>query len=73
MIIWGIGLPLLAFMKLYKHNQNNKLYKPKNKKVYGFLFLGYLRKKYWWELVILARKTFILTNVLLMNQISSAV
>ena len=72
-VIWGIGLPFLAFLRLFKLNALDKLYFTKNKQVYGFLFLGYLHKKYWWELVILARKTFILANLVWLSRISTMV
>ena len=40
-ILWGIGLPFLAFIRLFKLNAKEKLYTRKTKKIYGFLFLGY--------------------------------
>ena len=72
-LLWGIGLPIFAFMILFRLNALEKLYLPKNKKIYGFLFLGYLEKKYWWELVVLARKTFILANLIWLSRISTTV
>ena len=59
-ICWGIGFPFLAFLALHKLYATKKLYVMHNKAVYGFLYSGYLTKKYWWELLILARKVLIL-------------
>ena len=41
-IIWGIGLPLLAFTIIHKLHIFKKLDSAKNKEVYGFIFLGYM-------------------------------
>ena len=38
--------------------------------VYGFLYLGYTNKKYWWEIAILARKFAILMTLVWINRIS---
>ena len=72
-LLWGIGLPFLAFMWLFKLNAQEKLYTKKTKKVYGYLFLGYQHKKYWWTLIILARKTLILANLIWLSRISPVV
>ena len=70
LILWGLGLPFMAFYKLKKLN-NQRLLKIKEKKeVYGFLYLGYSRQKYWWELVILSRKVIILIALIWLNRIS---
>ena len=70
LIVWGIGLPVLAFLVLYRAKQNDKLDSLHKKVTYGFLFLGYKRQYYWWELVILARKFFILMTLVWLNRIS---
>ena len=72
-IVWGIGFPAIAFTMLYRLNKKRKLFKPVNKKVYGFLFSGYELKYYWWELVILARKVMILSTLIWLSQISTVV
>ena len=41
-MIWGIGLPLLAFTIIHKLHIFKKLDSAKNKEVYGFIFLGYM-------------------------------
>ena len=40
---------------------------------YGFLYLGYRKDKYWWELVILGRKVAILFNIVWLNNISPSI
>ena len=72
-VLWGIGLPCMAFMILFRLNKAKKLTKKSNKEVYGFLFLGYLPKKYWWELVVLCNKIFILANLIYLNRVSTIV
>ena len=60
-------------MRNLNAKSSQKIVIEKTKRVYGFLFLGYLRRKYWWELIILARKVFILANLVWLNQISTTV
>ena len=60
-------------MILFRLHTNKKLWKKSNKEVYGFLFSGYLPKKYWWELVVLCRKIFVLANLIYLNAISTLV
>ena len=69
-IVWGIGFPFLAFMNIYKLYSARKLWDLEPKQVFGFLFLGYERPKYWWELLILMRKVVILASLIWLNQIS---
>ena len=63
-IVWGLGLPLASFIILFRLNKSHKLDDPGKKKSYGFLYSGYKRSKYWWELVILARKVIVLFTLL---------
>ena len=63
-ILWGLGFPFLAFLTLHRINKVKGLEVLKNKQVYGFLYIGYLPKKYWWELLILARKVTILVTLI---------
>ena len=66
-MLWGLGLPFISFMILYRMNAAKELEKTENMEVYGFLYLGYLREKYLWELIILARKVLILANLIWMD------
>ena len=69
-IIWGIGLPFFAFVRLHKLYNLKRLESTRNQEVYGFLYLGYLPRKYWWGLVILARKVSIMITLIWLNSIS---
>ena len=57
-------------MKLYKKNKLQELDQPKNKAMYGFLYLGFLRRKYWWSIVEIIRKVAILLTNVWVNRIS---
>ena len=72
-LLWGIGLPFMAFRILVKKNKAETLWDQKCMKKYGFLYLGFNRKKYWWSFVILTRKVFILANLIWLSQISTVV
>ena len=69
-IIWGAGLPLVAFFILYKFHQTNEQKSSYNMIKWGFLYLGYLPTKYWWELVILLRKIAIMVTITWLNLVS---
>ena len=54
LILWGIGLPLLAFifiMKNRKHLEDDRV-----KARFQFLLVGYKPNLYYWEFVIMYRK-----------------
>ena len=42
-ILWGIGFPFIAFWTLSRLNKAKRLQNKRNKKMYGFLYLGYTR------------------------------
>ena len=69
-IIWGAGLPLLSFFILYQFHKVNAHRSDNNMIKWGFLYLGYLPQKYWWELVILLRKIAILVAITWLNLVS---
>ena len=55
---WGLGIPLLAYLSL-KANSSS-LNTRATRERYGFLFNGYKLKYYYWEVVIMYRKIFII-------------
>jgi len=54
LIVWGIGIPLFAFTLLNKEKDRLKRLEVKEK--YGFLYNGYRKDFYYWEVVIMYRK-----------------
>lgn len=52
--LWGLAAPILAFLVLFRNTE--KFDQEDFKRSYGFLYLGYSKPKYYWELVILYRK-----------------
>ena len=60
MLIYGLGIPLLAFLLIFKYR--NRLYSSElnternEASSLSFLFLGYKENKYFWEIIILFRK-----------------
>lgn len=57
-IVWSIGIPLGAFLALYINHKD--LNSRENRLKYGFLHNGYVRKYWWWETVVFARKLCVL-------------
>ena len=56
-LVLVIGLPVLAFLKLYKANRVLALsVNPQMMASYGFIFEGYKREYWYWEIVNVGRK-----------------
>lgn len=53
-IVWGIGIPVFAYVLL--RSVRHRLKKLEVKEMYGFLYNGYKREFYYWEVVIMFRK-----------------
>lgn len=56
--VWGFGVPIYIFYKLYGFRKN--LFDEKTKCKYGFLFNGYLHNYYFWDFIILTKKILII-------------
>ena len=54
LVVWGFGIPLFALFLLIK--EKNKLDTVETKQKYGFLFRGYKKRYFYWEIVIMYRK-----------------
>ena len=54
LIIWGLGIPVTVLAMMRK--EEDKLETDKVKQQYGFLYNGYKRHNYYWEIVIMYRK-----------------
>ena len=64
--MWGFGIPLFAFFLLNK--EKSRLHRLEVKEKFGFLYNGYKRVFFYWEIVIMYRK---ITMVLIAGLISS--
>jgi hypothetical protein len=84
LIIWVFGIPLAALVLLVRNKQiilsldsNLELSKVDQHHIktiklkYGFLFNGYRIKTYFWEVVILYRKIFIVMTTVFFSVVSS--
>eukprot|EP01012_Entosiphon_sulcatum_P010851 TRINITY_DN16473_c0_g1_i1.p1 TRINITY_DN16473_c0_g1~~TRINITY_DN16473_c0_g1_i1.p1 ORF type:complete len:2044 (+),score=250.98 TRINITY_DN16473_c0_g1_i1:333-6134(+) len=52
--VYGIGIPVLGFILLRHHKST--LHTHEIVRRYGFLYMGYRRKYYFWEMVVMAEK-----------------
>jgi hypothetical protein len=57
-IVWGLGIPAFAFLLLQK--EKHRLKYPDVKEKYGFLYNGYRKAFYFWEVVIMYRKIMVI-------------
>jgi hypothetical protein len=65
LFIWGILVPGLIFLQLFRNRRNLHIHKIKYR--YGFLFSGYLRKRYFWEFVIIGKKFILVVLTIIMQ------
>ena len=54
LLVWGIGIPLFAFILMTR--EKSTLEKIETKQKFGFLFRGYRLRFYYWEVIIMYRK-----------------
>ena len=59
MIVIGAGVPLVSWWQMRAFYHAKQMHTDRARKRYGFLYKGYERPLYFWELVILLRKTCI--------------
>ena len=57
-LIWGLGIPFYALVKMTK--QREELSSLKLKKQFGFLYKGYKKKFFFWEIIIMYRKIIVI-------------
>ena len=81
--LWVFGIPLFAFLVLYKNKRVLQLMmKPEItqqekdeivqlKMKYGFLFSGYDARTYFWEVIIMYRKILIIATSVFLSTVSS--
>jgi hypothetical protein len=64
MFIWGLGIPAIIYGLMEK--LKNGLDTQKAKIRYGFLYKGYKKDNFYWEIVIMYRKIISLFLVVLL-------
>jgi hypothetical protein len=69
--ILGLGIPAFAFFKMYK--RRNELGKQEVKEMFGFLYNGYKKHAFYWEIVIMYRKICIIFISVFLNKVSKVV
>ena len=68
---WGVGMPMLCLLVLYRNR--NRLGLTELKVRFGFVYNGYEYSKYYWEFVIMYRKLLIITIAVFLANISTSV
>ncbi|CDW86060.1 UNKNOWN [Stylonychia lemnae] len=58
LIVWGLGIPLFGFILLLRDHKSLDSLVTRQK--YGFLYRGFKRRFYYWEIVITYRKIFLI-------------
>lgn len=65
-VVWGLGIPFFAFYLMFR--MRKKLDSVEARAQYGFLFRGYKKEFYYWEIVIMYRKlVFIFISVFVVS------
>ena len=67
LIIWGLGIPAMIYILLSKDRQYLDTDEVKIK--FGFLYTGYKRDNYYWEIIIMYRKILCLFVFVIMSAI----
>lgn len=57
-LVWGIGIPFVWLISLFRSKKNIDLIDTREK--WGFLFSGYKKEYYFWEIIIIYRKVLII-------------
>jgi hypothetical protein len=84
LFLWVIGIPIFALVCLvknriliYKCDEDPKnLSRPEIEEIiqlkykYGFLFIGYNKTQYFWEILIQFRKILLITSTVLLSVVS---
>jgi len=70
-VVWGLGLPTLCLAYLIR--ERNRLGQTTLRLRLGFLYNGYEREKFYWELLILYRKVTIIAITVFLGNVSTYV
>lgn len=80
--VWVLGIPLFAFLVLYKNKRvinlmsKREITKTEHEEIrqlkmkYGFLFTGYEARAYFWEIMIMYRKILIIAASVFLSTVS---
>jgi hypothetical protein len=72
LIIWGIGIPTIAFIMIFQKRNDLNLIETKAR--LGFLYNGYrIPQAYFWEISIMYRKIFIIFIQVFLAQLGKIV
>jgi type IV secretory pathway VirB2 component (pilin) len=66
-LLYGLGIPAIAFAVLYR--RRNSLTKPKNMRVYGFIYSGFKNQWYYWESLVSLRKVGMSIAAIFLSQV----
>jgi hypothetical protein len=67
LILWGIGIPAIVLLMMSK--ESDKLDTVDVKRKFGFLYNGYKRHNYFWEIVIMYRKILCIFVAVFLNRV----
>jgi len=70
-LLWVVALPLVCFGSIVR--KRLVLSKLELQMMYGFLYKGYVRKRFFWEFVILYRKILLVSALVFLASVSAAV
>ena len=86
MIVYGFGIPFLALVLLIRNrkyivpprlynllSKKDKVYEKRTNQKYGFLYLGYKSGTFYWEIVIIYRKVFVVMIAVFFETVSEEV
>ena len=66
--LWGIILPIIIFIILYKNKENLNQFDIRYR--YSFIYRGYDNRSFYWELVVLIRKFLMISVLVFLDRIS---
>lgn len=69
LVIWGAGVPLVMLFIMFK--KKNILYTTEMKTKFGFLYNGYKHRFFYWEIIIMFRKIFLILIQMVILQFGS--
>jgi hypothetical protein len=70
-LLWVVALPLVCFGVIMR--KRLVLSKLEMQMMFGFLYKGYVRKRFYWEFVILYRKILLVSALVFLASVSAAV